>query len=144
MPRRSTSQPILKGTLSRKQVQDAIRKRNSLRDTDVRGEDLSGLAFDGMDLRNAKLAEADLTGCSFKQADLSGASLWNANLQDANLDGAILEETDLDFANLDGCTIRGARIRKAIFPLSQVDMDTINQAAQSGSRLRMVSDLCNN
>lgn len=143
MPRRSASPPISQGTLSRKQVQDAIRKRNSLRDSDVRGEDLSGLAFDGMDLRNAKLAEADLSGCSFRQANLSGASLWNANLQDANLDGAILEEADLDFANLDGCTIRGARIRKAIFPVGQLDLESIQQAAQSGSRLRMESGLGN-
>ena len=73
------------GTLSRKQVQDAIRRRTSLQNADIRGLDLSGLNFDGMNLSLAKLAEANLTSCSFRGANLSGASMWCANLQDAVL-----------------------------------------------------------
>ena len=97
------------GTLTRKQVQDAIRRGNSLVGADLRGVDLNGISFDNVDLTRAKLADTNLTRCSFNGANLTHASMWHANLKDACLDQATLEGTDLDFANLDGCTVKAAR-----------------------------------
>ncbi len=126
-------------TLTRKQVQEAIRKGSSLVEADMRASDLAGLSFDGVDLRWAKLAEANLTGCTFRNANLSRASLWHANLQGAVLDGATLEGADFDFANLDGVSIKGARFKKAIFPLGRLTIQTIQAAVKSGALLQMES-----
>jgi len=125
------------GTLTRKQVQDALRRGNSLAGADLRRANLAGLCFDEVDLKECKFAEADLSRATFRKANLAGASLWRANLKDAILDGATLENADLDFSNLDGCTIQGARIRKAIFPLHRISMLEVTNAVRSGSRLRM-------
>ncbi len=125
------------GTLTRKQVQDALRRGHSLAGADLRRVNLSGLNFDAVNLTGCKMAEADLSRSSFRQANLSKASLWRANLKDAILDGATLDEADLDFSNLDGCTIGGARIRKAIFPLHVLSMEEVRNAVRSGQRIRM-------
>ena len=119
------------GTLTRKQVQDAIRRGNSLVGADLRG--------DNVDLTRAKLADTNLSRCSFNGANLTHASMWHANLKDACLDQATLEGTDLDFANLDGCTVKGARVKKAIFPLNRISLDEILDAVKTGQRLRMIS-----
>lgn len=126
------------GTLTRKQVQDALRRGHHLTGADLRRVNLSGLNFDGVDLKDCKMAEADLSRSTFRKADLSGASLWKANLKDAVLDGATLDDADLDFSNLDGCSLRGARIRKAIFPLHTLSLEDVHNAIRSGQRLRMV------
>ena len=127
-------------TLSRKQVQEALRRGSSLADADMRGLDLSDLSFDQADLRRAKLADANLSRCSFRGADLRSASLWHANLKDAVLDESVLEEADLDFANLDGVTLKAARVRKAIFPQERLSMDSVWSAVRTGHRLEMPSD----
>ena len=127
------------GTLTRKQVQDAIRRGNSLVGADLRGVDPNGISFDNVDLTRAKLADTNLTRCSFNGANLTHASMWHANLKDACLDEATLEGTDFDFANLDGCTVKGARVKKAIFPLNRISLDEILDAVKTGQRLRMIS-----
>ena len=124
-------------SLTRKQVQEAIRKRQSLIDADMRGLDLSHLVFDGMNLSRTKFADAVLTGCSFKAADLTFASFWNADLSDCNFETANLENADFDYANLNGATLKGARIKKALFPLSFVPLATIHESVRSGARIRM-------
>ena len=126
-------------TLSRKQVRDRIRRRESLRDQDMRALDLSGLCFDELDVRRAKLAEANLTGSTFRGADLSEASLWHAKLRDVVFDGANLEGADLDTAILDGATFRGAKIRRAIFPCRRVSLSRIQQSVRTGSRVYVKS-----
>ena len=125
--------------LTRKQVQDALRRRQSLEGMDMRGTDLSGLVFDDADLQSAKLADADLSGCSFVGANLMNASMWHANLHNANLDNCNLEGADLDFSNLEGCTVKDAKIRKAIFPLARIPMERLKKAVTTGHRLYMDS-----
>lgn len=122
---------------ARKRVQEMIRKKESFHDADLRGYDLSGMSFDGVDLSYAKLAEADLSRCSFRGANLSAASFWNANLREATLEDANLEEADFDYANLDGVSFRGAKIRKAIFPLRRVPLKDIQESVRSGRRVQM-------
>ncbi len=123
--------------LSRKQVTDMIRKKESFVDADFRGCDLNGIAFDGCDLTNAKFGESNLSKCSFRSANLTGASFWNASLKDASLEDANLEEADFDYANLDGVTFRGAKIRKAIFPLKRLPLDSIKTSVRTGERVKM-------
>ena len=72
---------------------------------------------------------------NLKGTDLSGASLWHADLKYADLTGANLEDADLDFSNLEGVTLKGARIRKATFPLKRVRMSDVLTSVQTGRRL---------
>lgn len=145
MSRKKSNQPSLPtdpeefgdAALGRKQVIEMIRRRDSFRDADLRGSDVSGLVFDGLNLAQAKFAEANLMRCSFKDADLTGASFFGANLRDVCLDGANLEEADLDYANLDGVTLLGAKIRKALFPTRKVTLVDVRASVATGLRLRM-------
>lgn len=122
---------------SRKRVQEMLRKKESFYDADLRGCDLSGMNFDGADLSYAKFADADLSRCSFRSTNLTAASFWNANLREATLEDANLEEADFDYANLDGVSFRGAKIRKAIFPLKRLPLDAIRASVRTGERVRM-------
>lgn len=123
-------------TLTRKKVIELLRRNKPLEDVDLRGLDLSGLSFDNVCLRSAKMANANLTSCSFRNSDLSGASLWQSDLQGAVLDGANLEGADLDMANLDGCSFLGARIRKTIFPDEEISPQ-VQDSVRSGRRIVM-------
>ncbi len=124
-------------TLSKKQILDAIARQESLADRDLRGLDLSGVCFDGADLRRSKLAECNLSRATFRGADLHSASLWHSECQDAVFDEANLEEADFDFSNLDGCTFRGAKVRKAIFPFTRLPLERILESVRTGKRVRM-------
>jgi len=85
----------------------------------------------------AKFAESNLTRCSFRGANLVGASFFGANLKDASLEEATLEDADFDYANLDGVTFRGAKVRKAIFPLRRVALKDIQESVRTGKRIQM-------
>jgi uncharacterized protein YjbI with pentapeptide repeats len=124
-------------TLTKKQVMDMVARGQSLAEMDMRGIDLSGVTFDGADLRFAKLAESNLSRASFRGADLMGASLWHSDCKDAVFDGANLEEADLDLANVDGATFRAANVRKAIFTFSRISLEQILQSVRTGRRVRM-------
>jgi len=124
-------------TLSKKQILDAIVRRASLADCDMRGLDLSGTCFDGVDLRRSKLAECNLSRATFRGADLQAASLWHSECQDAVFDDANLEEADFDFSNLDGCTFHNAKIRKAIFPFTRLPLKAVIESVRTGKRVRM-------
>lgn len=123
--------------LNRKQVQEMIRKKESLVEADLRGCDLNAIAFDGLDLSFAKFAEANLSRSTFRGCNLTGASFFAAALKDATLDDANLEEADLDYAWLDGVSLKGAKIRKAIFPLKKIALEDVKESVRSGKRLRM-------
>ncbi len=123
--------------LPRKQVMEMIRRRDSFEDADLRGADVSGLVFDGLNLAQAKFAEANVSRSSFKGAELTGASFFGANLREVCFDGANLEEADLDYANLDGATLLGAKIRKALFPTRKVSLTDVRASVATGVRLRM-------
>ena len=123
--------------LNRKQVQEMIRKKESLIEADLRGCDLNAINFDGLDLSFAKFAEANLSRSTFRGCNLTGASFFAAALKDATLDEANLEEADLDYAWLDGVSLKGAKIRKAIFPLKKILLEDVKESVRSGKRLRM-------
>ncbi len=79
-----------------------------LRDTNLRGADVSKANIFSADLRRANLADADLS-----QADLSGAHLESADLSGADLSGAHLSGADLSGADLSGADLSGANLRGA-------------------------------
>lgn len=126
-------------SLSRKQVQSALRIGKSLAGSDLRGMDLSGICFDGADLQNCKFAEANLSNTTFRKANLSQASLWRANLKNAVLDEATLSGADMEWCNLDGCTLQNASIIRTILPLQFVSQGQIHDAIRSGKRIRIRS-----
>ena len=123
--------------LTKKQIMDMIAKTGDLSDLDMRGVDLSGVCFDGVDLRRAKLAECNLSRSTFRGADLSQASMWHADCKDACFDNAIMEETDMDFCYLEGATFRNARVKKAIFPINRITLAQINSCVKTGRKLSM-------
>lgn len=123
--------------LTRKQVIEMIRRKETLEEADLRGCDLVGISFDGVSLKFAKFAEANLSRCSFRQSDLEGASFFGANLKDASLEGANLEDADFDYANLDGVTFLNAKTKKAIFPLRRLPLEAIRESVRTGKRVHM-------
>jgi uncharacterized protein YjbI with pentapeptide repeats len=54
--------------LSKKQILESIARKESLADADMRGIDLSGIVFDGVDLERAKMAECNLSRSSFRDS----------------------------------------------------------------------------
>ena len=124
-------------SLTRKQVLEMLRKKESLEEADLRGADLVGVGFDGANLARAKFGEANLTRATFKGAILVGASFFAATLKDASLEDANVEEADFDYANLDGVTFRGAKVRKAIFPLRRLSLKDIQDSVRTGRRVQM-------
>ncbi|MDP2308108.1 MAG: pentapeptide repeat-containing protein [Pseudomonadota bacterium] len=123
--------------LTRKQVLEMIRRKEGFEEADLRGCDLVGIAFDNANLARAKFAEANLSRCTFKGANLVGASFFGANLKDCSLEEANIEDADFDYANLDGVTFRGAKIRKAIFPIRRVPLKDIQESVRTGKRVQM-------
>ena len=123
--------------LTRKQVLEMIRRKEGFEEADLRGCDLVGIAFDGANLARAKFAEANLSRCTFKGAILVGASFFGANLKDCSLEDANIEDADFDYANLDGVTFRGAKIRKAIFPIRRIPLKDIQDSVRTGKRVQM-------
>ena len=80
-------------------------KRADLRDTVLRGADLSYV-----DLRGADLTNADLEGANLKGVDLSGVDLRYAYLEDADLEGAVLEGANLKYAYLTNVNLEGTGV----------------------------------
>jgi hypothetical protein len=85
--------------------------------------DLRELDLQGIDIRDAYLAEADLSRVDFSGRDLSGmhldfadfteAKFNNANLTKANLRRSIFFRADLIGANLEGAELQAADFRQA-------------------------------
>ena len=131
-PRSRSDETPVPGTLTRKQVLDALRRGTSLSGQDLRMLDLGGTNFDGLDLSLTKFGEAQLEGCSFRNTTLTGASFWHANLRNAVFDGSLLDDTDFDFADLDGCTFRAARLKRIIVPHGRASLLKIQESVRSG------------
>jgi hypothetical protein len=93
---------------------------------DLRGANLCGVSFAGMDLEGADFRAANLRGASFvgsklRYADFRGASLHQANFRNASLYGAKLQGAEAfgaDFQNCDlrQCNLAGAYLEGAVLP----------------------------
>jgi len=105
--------------IGRREVKQKSEERIDLRDTCLRGADLSNAHLQdsilfGADLTQARLYDADLTWAILDNADLADArilfaNLTNASLRDAHLERAAFGETNLNRAVLAGANLTGAR-----------------------------------
>jgi uncharacterized protein YjbI with pentapeptide repeats len=89
-----------------------------LRETDLRGANLSGTRLEGVSLYGTHLEKADATRAALgrsnlREAWLTGASLTEVNLEGASLSRAHLEGVRLNQANLQGADLSGADLRGA-------------------------------
>ncbi|MFA4904300.1 MAG: pentapeptide repeat-containing protein [Desulfobaccales bacterium] len=85
--------------------------RLDLRNTDLRGADLTVAHLEGANLVKAHLEDADLQEAHLEGADLTvahleGANLWKTHLEGANLWFAHLEGADLWEAHLEGADLK--------------------------------------
>ena len=72
----------------------------NLDNTNWKGEDLKGVAFQQSVVRKANFDKANLFSASFFDADLAGSTFVGANMQQCNLEMADLTNTDLTNADL--------------------------------------------
>ena len=119
--------------LSRKQVQDALRRGQDLRDADLRGLDLAGLSFDGVDLSTKPGGQS--ATCTFRNARLSGASLWQATFR-TQCWTAQCWTRPTSTSKLDGATSR-CEDPQGDPPLGRIGLDKVQEAVRTGNRLRL-------
>jgi uncharacterized protein YjbI with pentapeptide repeats len=84
-----------------------------LRETDLRGANLSGSRLDGIMLQGAHLDQVDATGAVLVRSNLRGTHLAGASLSQANLDGASLARANLEGARLNGANLNGVDLSGA-------------------------------
>jgi uncharacterized protein YjbI with pentapeptide repeats len=97
-------------------VVDALRtlqRLGWLTDGSLHAQNLDGVIWRGIDLREANLRRVSLREANLHDADLRGAILQDAVLENADLGGAKLQGTDLRGASLGGANLYGAEFDEA-------------------------------
>ena len=102
---------------------DRERPRIDLRNTDLRGGDLTDA-----NLQHVDFTGADLQGVIFYGANLSGACLITANLSEAVLYEADLQKATLYEANLKEAIVRKANLREAILYKANLEKAVLYEA----------------
>jgi uncharacterized protein YjbI with pentapeptide repeats len=90
----------------------------NLSNSDLEGQDLRRIKFDGAHICDANLSKCELIGASLKSAllqrtKLNRANLEEADMQSADLQWAVLDNARLNRANLNGANIEQATLRRA-------------------------------
>src|SRR4030088_578967 len=100
-------QPIL-AVPGRRKAHSASAERRllDLRETDLRGANLSGSHLGGVTLYGANLDKVDATRAVLNQSNLREARLAGATLTEANLEGASLARVNLEGARLNGANLK--------------------------------------
>jgi len=96
---------------------EILKEKGNLRGEDlssiiIEKMDLSGIDFEGADLHNAFLQNNNFSGANFKGANLRGAFLNNSDLSNANF-----QSSDLRWAKLTGTKIEGAVFNSALYDI---------------------------
>ncbi len=155
-------QAALKVIGERKSFFNGKDKHLDLRETFLRGADLSDLHLEGAylswanlekamlfgthlndaylrgtNLKFAKLNTAELRGAHLEQADLSRANLTLAHLEEANLEEAILKYTILEAAHLEKANLKGTNLEKAILVITHLEGAMLDGANLRGAILRL-------
>src|SRR6266849_2365001 len=89
------------------------RRLLDLRETDLRGANLSGSQLGGVTLYGANLDKVDATRAILSHSNLREAHLAGATLTEANLEGASLARVNLEGARLNGANLKGADLSGA-------------------------------
>lgn len=103
------------------------------RRANLRGYDLRGYDFTGVNLSEASLRGADLSGSTFfnavmRGADLAEAVLDNANFRHANLEGATLSRARAGGAYFEDANMAGANLQSASFNESVLSRANLHAA----------------
>lgn len=121
-----------------------------LRETDLRGADLSNASLTGVILREARLdganlsdarmegvnlRDAQLTGANLDRAQLVGADFLNTNMNGATLRYAQLTDAYLSFAKMQDAILQGAVLDGADMRYAQLDNVEMSGAAMTGANL---------
>ncbi len=110
---------IKAGPMTVKDIEDKIRKKESLK-----GSNLTRLYLEGIDLSNVDLSGATIAWTNLSNSNLSGANLSKANLKKASLDKADLSRADLSEANLAEAKLFEANLSEA--NLTKADLSKTN------------------
>ncbi|HEU4338562.1 MAG TPA: DUF2169 domain-containing protein, partial [Planctomycetota bacterium] len=160
-PPKATAEGILAALAAGRVLAEADLSRAQMPGIDLSGRDLHGAVFEGASMAKAKLAganleDADLSGADLSEADLSGANLKNADLTRARLDKAVLKKAKLDGAKFERATmagavleecegkmtsfhcanLRGAKLKKSKFSLSDFSRAALEDADFTGAELK--------
>lgn len=93
----------------------------NLDNTNWKGEDLRGVAFQQSVVRGANFQGADLRTASFFDADLSGSDMANAKAAQVNLEMADLTNVDMTNADLTEAYVTGAVLNGPKGALTKID-----------------------
>ena len=93
----------------------------NLDNTNWKGEDLKGVAFQQSVVRSANFEGADLRTTSFFDADLANSNFKDAKMQEVNLEMADLTGADLTGADLTNAYMTGAIVNGPKGKLEKID-----------------------
>lgn len=111
-------------------------KRNTLfAGADLRQSDLKGMDLSGINLEAANLKDADWSGANLEGANLREASLWGAKLNRANLTNADLTRGDLNWAQLNEATLTSAKLNGTNLTNAQLRKAALNGASLEWAQL---------
>ena len=93
----------------------------NLDNTDWKGEDLKGVAFQQSVVRSANFEKANLRTASFFDADLANSNFKGAKMAEVNLEMADLTNVDLTNADLTNAYMTGAIVNGPKGKLEKID-----------------------
>jgi uncharacterized protein YjbI with pentapeptide repeats len=108
----------------------------NLSETDLHGENLSGI-----DLSYSYLMKVNLSGACLRKATFCGANLDGANIKDADLRESDLRDACLSNVNLCGTNLRAANLRRANLNKADLRNANIEKADLVGTFLNKVKGL---
>ncbi|WP_155397836.1 pentapeptide repeat-containing protein [Methanosarcina mazei] len=91
----------------------------------------------GTNLKFAYLHSAELKGANLEKVDLSGADLTLAHLEGANLKKVILKDAVLDAAHLEKADLQGASLEKAFLVITHLEGANLRFANLKEANLRL-------
>ena len=94
-----------------------------LAEADLSGTNLSGMSFDGADMRRA-----NLEGCNLNRTAFVGTCLVEANLSHASMYQTVFREADLTGANLEGCSNFNADLDKQLSRSTEFERSRLDEA----------------
>lgn len=133
--------PQIKGA----QVREAL-GLHTFRGADLRGLDLSGVHFDGEDLRGTKfdnstcnesiIENCDLSGASFKGAVVKRSGFYGSNLNGTEFERATLKNSWVEKSSAHKANFNNATMQKSTFLKSQVDGASFQNAQMDGTKIQ--------
>ncbi len=116
-------------------VENAIKEKVSLRNSNLSYSNLSGSDLSGSNLRGSNLSGSDLRYSNLSASNLSGSDLRYSNLSASNLSGSDLRYSNLSYSDLSGSDLRGSN-------LSGSDLSSSNLSGSENKHLAYLPLFC--